>query len=159
MKKIVVRAFGDPSVMKLEDAPDRQPERGQVVVALRAIGVNPVETYVRSGTYANKPKLPYTPGSDAAGVVEAVGAEVDDFAVGDRVYINASLSGTFSKMGRITRSITRRRLITTSSKGSRAIAASRSFSNSLLTAISETISACSRSMAASSWSGVAEPWN
>ena len=48
---------------------------------MNAAGVNPVETYVRSGTYTRKPQLPYTPGTDVAGVVEEVGSEVKDFKV------------------------------------------------------------------------------
>ena len=97
MKTIVVRSFGGPEVLKLEDAPEPKAERGQVVVAIRAIGINPVETYVRSGTYARQPNLPYTPGSDAAGIVESVGADVAEFSPGDRVYVNASLSGTYAE--------------------------------------------------------------
>ena len=48
---------------------------------MSAAGVNPVDTYIRSGTYARLPELPYTPGSDAAGVVEGVGSEVTRFKV------------------------------------------------------------------------------
>lgn len=48
----------------------------QVLIRVRACGVNPVETYIRAGTYARRPALPYTPGTDAAGVVEAVGEGV-----------------------------------------------------------------------------------
>jgi NADPH2:quinone reductase len=51
-----------------------------------AAGVNPVDTYIRSGTYPRKPDLPYTPGGDAAGIVEAVGDSVSDFKKGDRVF-------------------------------------------------------------------------
>jgi len=97
MKSIVVRSFGGPEVLKLEDAPDPKAERGQVVVAIRAIGINPVETYVRSGTYARQPNLPYTPGSDAAGIIESVGVDVAEFSPGDRVYLNGSLSGTYAE--------------------------------------------------------------
>ena len=69
MKAIRVHQFGDPSVMKLEEVPDRSADAGQVVVDVKAVGVNPVDTYIRSGQYAFLPPLPYTPGSDAAGVV------------------------------------------------------------------------------------------
>src|SRR5690242_9727307 len=86
MKAIRIHQYGPPEVMKLEDVPEPQPDSGQVVVKLQAIGVNPVETYIRSGTYAVKPPLPYTPGSDAAGVVCAVGEEVTQYRVHDRVY-------------------------------------------------------------------------
>src|SRR5687768_14520180 len=87
MKAIRVHQFGGPEVMKLEDAPDPSPGPGQVVVRINAAGVNPVDTYIRSGTYARKPPLPYTPGSDGAGTVEQAGAGVAKFRVGDRVYV------------------------------------------------------------------------
>jgi NADPH:quinone reductase len=89
MKAIVVREFGPPEVMKLEDLPDPAPGPGQVLVKVHAIGVNPVDTYIRAGTYARKPNLPYTPGSDLAGVVAGVGADVSAFRKGDRVYAHA----------------------------------------------------------------------
>ena len=66
MKAIVVREFGEPEVMKLEDAPVPQPTGSQVLVRVRAAGVNPVDTYLRTGIYAQAPKLPYTPGKDGA---------------------------------------------------------------------------------------------
>ena len=87
MKAIRVHRTGGPEVLRLEDAPDLIPAADQVLVRIRAAGVNPVDAYIRTGTYARKPSLPYTPGSDGAGDVEAVGAEVRHIAVGDRVYI------------------------------------------------------------------------
>ncbi len=63
---------------------------------VHAVGVNPVETYVRSGIYP-KPPTPYTPGNDGAGVIEAVGPDVNSVAVGDRVYIAGSISGTYAE--------------------------------------------------------------
>ena len=59
-------------------------------MTVHAIGVNPVEAYIRSGTYASKPKLPYTPGADAAGLIAAVGQGVTRMKPGDRVYVTAS---------------------------------------------------------------------
>lgn len=96
MKTIRVREFGDPEVLKLEDAPDLQAAAGQVVVRVKAVGVNPVEAYIRTGTYAIKPALPYTPGSDAAGMVESVGLGVEGFSPGDRVYVGGTLSGAYA---------------------------------------------------------------
>ena len=64
---------------------------------MHAAGVNPVESYIRTGTYAMKPDLPYTPGNDGAGVVAAVGAEVRGAKVGDRVYTSAALTGTYAE--------------------------------------------------------------
>ena len=93
MNAIRVHQFGDPSVMKLEVVPDPSAGAGHVLVDLKAAGVNPVDTYIRSGQYASLPPLPYTPGSDAAGVVAAVGSDVRDFKSGDRVYISGSVDG------------------------------------------------------------------
>ena len=76
MKAIRVHQFGGPEVLKLEEIPTPKPEAGQVLLRVRAVGVNPYDTYMRAGTYAIKPPLPYTPGSDAAGTVEAVGSGV-----------------------------------------------------------------------------------
>jgi NADPH2:quinone reductase len=93
MKAIVVRAFGEPDVMKLEDVPDPSAAPGQIVVRVHAVGVNPVDAYIRTGTYARKPSLPYTPGTDIAGIVERVGTNVTRVAVGDRVYAHAAVGG------------------------------------------------------------------
>jgi NADPH2:quinone reductase len=89
MKSIVVHEFGSPDVLKLENVPDPSPGAEQVLVRVHAIGVNPVDVYIRSGTYARKPNLPYTPGTDFAGVVQAVGGGVSSVRKGDRVYANA----------------------------------------------------------------------
>jgi NADPH2:quinone reductase len=98
MKAIRVHEFGPPEVMKLQDVPDPRPGTGQVLVRVAAVGVNPVETYVRGGTYAMKPSLPYTPGSDAAGVVEAVGEEVTRYRRGDRVYTGGTITGAYAQL-------------------------------------------------------------
>src|SRR5579862_1312029 len=93
MKAIRVHQFGDPEVMKLEDVPDSKSEAGQVVVRVHATGVNPIDTYRRAGTAVPKPSLPYTPGSDASGVVESVGDGVTSVKVDDRVYTSGTTSG------------------------------------------------------------------
>src|SRR5581483_3165929 len=98
MKAIRVREFGPPEVMKLEEVADLTPGAGQVLVRVKAAGVNPVDTYIRSGTYALKPSLPYTPGMDGAGTVEAVGPGVSGVQPGDRVYIAGSASGTYAEL-------------------------------------------------------------
>lgn len=87
MRAIRVHQFGGPEVLKIEDAPDPKPAAGEIVVRVRAAGVNPVDAYVHTGSYARKPPLPYTPGFDGAGEVEAVGSNVGGFKAGDRVYI------------------------------------------------------------------------
>ena len=97
MKAIRIHTFGEPEVMQLEEVPDPQPGSGQVVVRVQAVGVNPVETYIRSGIYP-KPPTPYTPGNDGAGVIAAIGLDVQGVAVGDRVYIAGSSSGTYAEL-------------------------------------------------------------
>src|SRR5919108_5911981 len=98
MKAIRVSEYGAPSVMKLEEVAAPQPGQGHVLVRNRAVGVNPVDTYLRANIDNRGPKLPYTPGSDAAGVVEAVGAGVTSVKAGDRVYVGGSVSGAYAEM-------------------------------------------------------------
>jgi len=97
MKAIRVQEFGGPEVLRLEEVPTPRPGAGQVLVRMNAVGINPVETYIRAGTYARLPQLPYTPGNDGAGVVEQVGPDVTEFKTGDRVYTAGSLSGTYAE--------------------------------------------------------------
>jgi NADPH2:quinone reductase len=102
MKAIRVHAFGGAAVLKLEEIPDPKPGPGDVLVRVKAAGVNPVDAYMHSGTYARKPPLPYTPGQDGAGEVEAVGADVAGFNTGDRVWIGgigntAAGAGTYAE--------------------------------------------------------------
>lgn len=97
MKGIAVHQFGGPEVLKLEEIPTPRPSAGQVLVRIHAAGVNPYETYMRAGTYAIKPPLPYTPGSDGAGVVESVGEGVDNVKSGARVYVAKTVTGTYAE--------------------------------------------------------------
>lgn len=97
MKAIVVREFGEPEVMKLEELPTPTPFGRQVLVRIKAAGVNPVDTYLRTGIHAHAPKLPYTPGKDAAGIVESVGDDATRFKTGDRVYTADTLTGTYAE--------------------------------------------------------------
>jgi len=97
VKAILVRQFGGPEVLELENVPTPQPAGGQVLVRVHAAGVNPYDTYMRTGTYAIKPPLPYTPGSDAAGVIEAVGESVGAVKPGDRVYTANTLTGCYAE--------------------------------------------------------------
>ena len=97
MNAIRVQQFGEPEVLQIAEVPDLTPRPGQVLVRVHAAGVNPVETYVRSGKYAKLPPLPYTPGSDGAGVISALGDGVSDWKVGDRVYLAGSLTGTYAE--------------------------------------------------------------
>ncbi|KAM9322343.1 quinone oxidoreductase-like [Pholidichthys leucotaenia] len=98
MRAIRVSEFGAPSVLRLKtDVPVPEPGHKQVLICVHACGVNPVETYIRSGTYARKPTLPYTPGSDVAGVVETVGEGVTGLKVGDRVFTTATETGGYAE--------------------------------------------------------------
>jgi len=97
MKAILVHEFGGPEVLKLEEVVTPKPSAGQVLVRIHAAGVNPYDTYMRAGAYAVKPPLPYTPGSDGAGVVEAVGEGVKKVKRGDRVYTAQTVSGAYAE--------------------------------------------------------------
>jgi NADPH:quinone reductase len=82
-KAIVAAAPGGPEVLQLQDVDPPQPGRGQLLVKVAAAGVNFIETYERSGVY--NVGFPYTPGSEAAGTVEAIGEGVEEFEPGDRI--------------------------------------------------------------------------
>jgi NADPH:quinone reductase len=97
MKAIRVHEFGGPEVLKLEEMATPTPSAGEVLVRIHAAGINPYDTYMRAGTYAVKPTLPYTPGSDGAGTVEAVGEGVKKVKRGDRVYTGRTLTGAYAE--------------------------------------------------------------
>lgn len=103
MQAIRVSAFGGPEVLKVEEVPDPRPGAGEVLVRVKAAGVNPYDAYMRAGTYAVTPPLPYTPGSDAAGVVEAAGVGVD-LKKGQRVYTSGTLTGAYAELALCRRS-------------------------------------------------------
>ena len=101
MKAIRVHEFGDESVLKYETVADPEPGTGQVLVRVRAVGVNPVDTYIRSGTYAVRPELPYVPGFDGAGEIVELGADVertDTLKPGGRVYFGGTLTGAYAEL-------------------------------------------------------------
>lgn len=85
MRAIRLHEHGGPDVLTLDDIERPEPGIGEVRIDAEAIGVNPVDTYFRSGAYP-VPELPFVPGSDVAGTVGAVGPGVEEFDVGDRVY-------------------------------------------------------------------------
>ncbi|EDL82539.1 rCG28670, isoform CRA_a [Rattus norvegicus] len=98
MRAIRVFEFGGPEVLKLQsDVVVPAPQSHQVLIKVHACGVNPVETYIRSGTYSRKPALPYTPGSDVAGIIESVGDGVSAFKKGDRVFCFSTVSGGYAE--------------------------------------------------------------
>ena len=96
MKAIRVHQFGGPEVLRLEAVPTPVPGPGQVLVSVQAAGVNPVDTYFRSGSNPALP-LPYTPGLDAAGVVAAIGDGVNSVVPGARVYTASTISGAYAE--------------------------------------------------------------
>lgn len=97
MKVIEVQAFGGPEVLQLVEKDMPRPGPGEVLVKVGAIGVNPVETYIREGTYPILPALPYTPGGNAAGVIHVCGEGSTGWAAGDRVYTAATMSGAYGE--------------------------------------------------------------
>lgn len=97
MKAIRVSQFGGPEVLTLKEISSRSVSECQVKVKVSAIGVNPVDTYIRAGTYPVKPELPYIPGNDAAGTIVEIGANVLHHKVGDRVYVFGHGVGTYSE--------------------------------------------------------------
>ena len=101
MKAIVAHAFGGPEVLVFEDVPDPVAGPGEVVIGVKAAGINPADTYMRGGAYAVKPALPYTPGGDAAGVILSLGAGVEGLSVGDRVLcgtvLGANMTGCYAE--------------------------------------------------------------
>jgi NADPH2:quinone reductase len=96
MKSIRVHQFGGPEVLVLEDIPKPRPANGEVLIRVRAIGVNPVDTYLRSGSNP-KLQLPYSPGIDVAGTIESLGEGVSNFTIGDHVYTSDSVTGAYAE--------------------------------------------------------------
>ena len=103
MRAIQMSVFGEADVLKCVDLPVPEPGPGEVRIRLHAAGINPADTYIRSGTYAFfKPKLPWTPGFDGAGIVDAAGTGDIRVKPGDRVFVAALLArrntGTYAEM-------------------------------------------------------------
>src|SRR5688572_23991383 len=86
MKAVVIREFGPPEVMRLEEVPTPVPGPGEVLIRVHAVSVNrTLDLIVRSGAYPVPVKLPHILGVDPSGVIEAVGPGVNSRKVGDRV--------------------------------------------------------------------------
>ena len=98
MRAIRVEEFGGPEVMRLGEVPDPQPGPGQVLLTVKAAGVNPVDTYIRAALQGYGAPLPYTPGTDAAGTIAALGSGVSGVRVGDRVYTAGTLTGSYAEL-------------------------------------------------------------
>jgi len=91
MKAIRAHSFGDADVLQLDTIDEPVLSADEVLIDIKAIGVNPADTYMRGGAYAIVPDLPYIPGGDAAGVINAVGQGVSGFDIGDRVFTGTSI--------------------------------------------------------------------
>lgn len=96
MQAIRVHSFGGPEVLQVEEVANPVPGPGQVVVKIEAVGVNPVDYYIHTGGYGQRP-LPYTPGSDAAGTIEAIGEGVTGITLGQRVYTAGTITGAYAE--------------------------------------------------------------
>jgi len=86
MKAIVCEKYGPPSDLVLKELPSPEPKEKEVLVSLKACGVNFPDTLIIQGKYQFKPELPFTPGSDIAGVVKSVGEGVKHLKPGDEVF-------------------------------------------------------------------------
>jgi NADPH2:quinone reductase len=93
MRRVVCKAIGPLDQLVVEDGEAPVPQDGQVIVDVRAAGVNFVDALFVLGQYQIKPPTPFTPGSEVAGVVSALGAGVEGVAVGDRVLVQSGLGG------------------------------------------------------------------
>jgi NADPH2:quinone reductase len=98
MRALVVHNYGGPEVMKIEDIPTPQPGKNEVLIRIHAAGVNPVDTIIRAGHFPpDFLKIPFVLGSDGAGVVEAVGAGVTRFKLGERVFCFTVAQGCYAQ--------------------------------------------------------------
>jgi len=91
MKAIRAHAFGGPEVLVLDNIDDPVAAADEVVVEIKAAGVNPADTYMRGGAYAIVPELPYIPGGDAGGIISSTGKDVSSLQVGDRVFVGTAM--------------------------------------------------------------------
>jgi NADPH2:quinone reductase len=98
MRAVRVHEVGGPEVLTIEEVPVPEPSATQICIRVLAIGINPVETYIRSGKAGRAPpSLPYTPGQDCAGTIEKIGSEVTSWKVGDRVFSTHCITGSYAQ--------------------------------------------------------------
>jgi len=96
MRAVRVQEFGAPEGMGIEEVPEPKPGPGQVLIRVKAAGVNPVDTYIRTGNYPLRPELPYTPGFDGAGMVQEIGEGVENFSLKERVWFSTQKMGAYA---------------------------------------------------------------
>jgi len=97
MRAMLVEHWCDPKDMVLRELPDPPPGKGQVAIEVKAIGCNFFDILIAQGKYQVKPPFPFSPGGEVAGVVQAVGDEVRDLAVGERVFATLGYGGFASR--------------------------------------------------------------
>lgn len=97
MQAILVSKFGGPEVLKVEEIKIPKIEDNEILIKVLAVGINPVETYLREGTYRILPQLPYIPGRDCAGIVETIGSKVTSFQPGDPVFCDTMKKGAYAQ--------------------------------------------------------------
>jgi len=97
MKVVEVTKFGPPEVLKVRERSDPKPKPDQVVVRVRAAGINFADILMRLGLYTRTPKPPFVPGFEISGEVDAVGADVDTLRVGQRVVASTFPGGGYSE--------------------------------------------------------------
>ncbi|MEL6191779.1 MAG: NADPH:quinone oxidoreductase family protein [Bacteroidota bacterium] len=98
MKAIICESYGPPSNLKYKEIADPVPQADEVLIQVKACSLNFPDTLIIQGLYQYKPELPFSPGSDIAGVVEAVGEKVKGFKPGDEVVATVSHGGFAEKI-------------------------------------------------------------
>ncbi|PIE04833.1 MAG: quinone oxidoreductase [Spirochaetales bacterium] len=97
MRKIVVQQYGPPEVMQIRHQNVCRPGPGQILIRLKAAGVNPVDTYMRTGSQGYSPSLPFTPGNCGAGIIKETGEGVIGWEAGMKVYTHGTLDGSYGE--------------------------------------------------------------
>src|SRR5215472_19054036 len=93
MKAVLCKEYGPPDKLVFEDVEPLKPGKGQVVIGVKACGVNFPDTLIIQGKYQFKPPLPFSPGGEVAGIVKELGSGVEHVRVGDRVIASAAFGG------------------------------------------------------------------
>jgi NADPH2:quinone reductase len=97
MKAVLCKEFGLPETLVIENIPTPKVEKGQVLISVKACGVNFPDTLMIQGKYQIKPPLPFSPGGEIAGIIEEIGEGVTEFAIGDKVFALTGFGGFAEK--------------------------------------------------------------
>lgn len=98
MRAVVCKEFGPPEKLIVEELDDPSPESGEILVEVKAAAVTFPDTLMLENKYQFKPSLPYVPGGEVAGVVAALGPDVDTFALGDRIVGGLGTTGGYAQL-------------------------------------------------------------